>query len=78
MLDASMFNRRQLLSQMGGGFGMLGLASVLSEDGATGLAQAATETRSASPLGPKPAHFAAKAKRVIFLFMNGGPSHVDT
>ena len=78
MRDASMFNRRQLLSQMGGGFGMLGLASVLSEDGATGAVQAATEARAASPLGPKPAHFAAKAKHVIFLFMNGGPSHVDT
>jgi hypothetical protein len=78
MFDASAINRRQILSQMGGGFGMLGLASVLSEDGATRSVQAATEARAASPLGSKPAHFAAKAKHVIFLFMNGGPSHVDT
>src|ERR1700677_277469 len=40
------------------------------------------ETRSAgnldSPLAPRPPHFSAKAKRVIHLFLNGGPSHVDT
>jgi hypothetical protein len=35
-------------------------------------------TSSSNPLDPKPAHFPARAKRVIFLFMNGGPSHVDT
>ena len=35
-------------------------------------------TRAANPLAPKPPHYAAKAKHVIFLFMNGGPSHVDT
>jgi hypothetical protein len=61
---------------MGTGFGTLGLASVLSEAGLLGprTAQAAA----ASPLAPKAPHFPPRAKRVIFLFMNGGPSHVDT
>ena len=60
--------RRDWLRRMGGGFGALGLAGVL-----------ASEAKAASnPLAPKAPHFAPKAKRVIFLFMNGGPSHVDT
>ena len=60
--------RRDWLRRMGGGFGSLGLAGVL-----------ASEARAAvNPLAPKAPHFAPKAKRVIFLFMNGGPSHVDT
>jgi hypothetical protein len=60
--------RRDWLRRMGGGFGALGLAGVLASE-----AKAAT-----NPLAPKAPHFAPKAKRVIFLFMNGGPSHVDT
>jgi hypothetical protein len=67
----SVSSRRDFLRYMGGGFGALGLASVL-----------ATETRAgntpSSPLASKAGHFGARAKRVIFLFMNGGPSHVDT
>src|SRR6188768_753130 len=65
------FSRRQWLSRMGTGFGTLGLATVLADAGL--LAAPAT-----SPLAPRQPHFAPKAKRVIFLFMNGGPSHVDT
>jgi hypothetical protein len=52
------------------GFGMLGLAGTMHAAGKFGLATAAAAT--ARP------HFPARAKRVIFLFMNGGPSHVDT
>jgi hypothetical protein len=76
------------LARTGTGFGTLGLASVLGEAGllsggaavaATGSAGSAPGVPAASgPLAPKPTHFAARAKRVIFLFMNGGPSHVDT
>src|SRR5262245_26425880 len=61
-----------MLRRIGGGFGAVGLAGVLAND------VPAAPTPSASPLAPKPGHFPARAKRVIFLFMNGGPSHVDT
>lgn len=60
-------NRRKLLSLMGGGFGMVGLQSLLRADAAAG-----------DPLAPRPPHFPAKAKRVVYLFLNGGPSQVDT
>src|SRR5687768_4252985 len=61
--------RREMLRRLGGGFGALGLASVLAAD---------APAASADPLAPKAGHLPARAKRVIFLFMNGGPSHVDT
>ena len=65
-------NRRRWLASVANGFGMLGLAGLLAE------AQAATPADGASnPLEPKPPHHAPTAKRVIFLFMGGGPSHVD-
>jgi Protein of unknown function (DUF1501) len=64
--------RRDVLCRIGGGFGALALSSVFAE---SGLLRAATAT---NPLAPKPPHFAPRARRVIFLFMNGGPSHVDT
>jgi hypothetical protein len=60
---------------MGGGFGAVGLAGVLAND----MTPARTGAfGSANPLAPKPTHHEPRAKRVIFLFMNGGPSHVDT
>jgi hypothetical protein len=60
--------RRQMLEIMGGGFGLVGLK---------GSGAAATSTMG-DPLAPKPPHFPAKAKRIINLFLNGGPSQVDT
>ena len=60
-------NRRDFLAQSGGGIGALALASILRED-----AQAATH-----PLAPQRPHFAPRAKRVLWLFMHGGPSHMD-
>jgi hypothetical protein len=60
----SRFSRRQMLSTLGCGFGMLGL-------------RAACEAAE-SPFAPKQPHFPPKVKRVIFLFMNGGMSQVDT
>ena len=76
-------SRRQVLSQLGSGFGTLGLASVMAQSGLIGGQAFAAGSPSGlapsvSPLAPKAPHFAPKAKRVIFLFMNGGPSHVDT
>ena len=59
-----MFSRRRLLQSAGGGFGALALQSLLAD-----------ETR--GPLALRPPHFPAQAKSVIFLFMYGGPSHVD-
>ena len=53
---------------------MLALASMLNDDGYRSRATAAAP---ASDLAPKPPHFKPKAKRVIWLFMHGGPSHVD-
>ena len=70
------YSRRELLSRAGGGMGMLALASLMTQEGLITPVDAATEP--INPLAAKPAHFAAKAKHVIWLFMNGGPSHVDT
>ncbi|MDQ6666502.1 MAG: DUF1501 domain-containing protein [Acidobacteriota bacterium] len=60
--------RRELLKTTGTGFGMVGLANLLA-------GQALADSGS---LAPKTPHFAPKAKQVIFLFLNGGPSQVDT
>ena len=75
--------RREFLTRLGSGFGLLGLASLLDQEGLLTrelLAAKGEEfvDRSLAPLAPQPAHFPAKAKSVIWLFMNGGQSHVDT
>lgn len=71
--------RREFLWEAGAGFTGLALTDLLSADGFFGAPAAAAEGSSrANPLAPKPPHFAPKAKSVIFLFMYGGPSHVDT
>src|SRR5713226_3523199 len=62
-------SRRELLQRLGTGLGVLGLAGVLADEAVSAPA---------NPLAPKSPHFAPKAKRVIHLFMNGGPSQVDT
>src|SRR4051794_22824229 len=62
-------SRREFLKQVGGGFGLLGLSYLLERE-----ARAATP---GNPLAPRPPYFPARAKRCIFLFMVGGPSHVD-
>ena len=63
------FNRRTMLSRSGMGFGALAMSHLLGSPQANAAS---------NPLLPKQPHFAPKAKRVIHLFMNGGPSHVDT
>ena len=62
-----LFTRRDILRNMSCGFGWLAFA---------GVAQRAVAVE--NPLAPKPPHFPARVKRVIFLTMRGGPSHVDT
>ena len=62
-------SRREMLFHFANGFGTLALASLLTDEATASLA---------NPLAVKPPQFPPKAKRVIFLFMSGGPSHVDT
>ena len=66
-------SRREMLQRSGMGFAALGLTQLLAD-------QKLLEARPVdiAPLAPRQPHFPAKAKRVIHLFMNGGPSHVDT
>src|SRR5262245_52512142 len=77
MQDSTIFtrsSRRDWLRRMGGGFGSVGLAAVLADQGLA----ATRSVESSDPLAPRSPHYPARARRVIFLFMNGGPSHVDT
>jgi hypothetical protein len=72
-------SRREFLQKVGGGFGLLALAGLLDGQGLLAApAEAAADPRALNPLSPQPGHFPARAKSVIWLFMNGGPSHVDT
>jgi hypothetical protein len=61
--EQCVFSRREFLTRTGTGFGMMALAGLAKAD---------------QPMAPKAPHFAPKAKRVVHLFMNGGPSQVDT
>ncbi|HBE96981.1 MAG TPA: DUF1501 domain-containing protein [Verrucomicrobiales bacterium] len=63
------YTRRHWLQKSGAGLGGLGLASLLADEGLLGTDD---------PLAPKKGHFGGKAKSVIWLFINGGPSQVDT
>src|SRR5215204_2562899 len=63
-------NRRAFLRHAGAGFGTVALATLLNGAGLLANTQA-------NPLAPKKPHFRARARSVIFLFMSGGPSHVD-
>ena len=67
------FSRRDLLKFSAAGFGSLALAGLANEE-----VRADAARIKPGPLLPKPSQFEAKAKRVIFLFMHGGPSQVDT
>ena len=70
------FTRRELLARTGLGFGGAALAQLLRDTGGLTPQLAAGEMN--NPLAPKPPQFPVKAKHVIHLFMNGGPSHIDT
>jgi hypothetical protein len=71
-VPATLLSRRELLRRSGAGIGMLGLASALEAAGLLGASPARADATVGRP------HFRARAKRIIVLFMNGGPSHVDT
>ncbi|MBM3458003.1 MAG: DUF1501 domain-containing protein, partial [Armatimonadetes bacterium] len=66
-------SRRRLLLDGAAGFGAVALAGLLAEEAA-----AAAGTGWRDPLAARVAHFPARAKRIVFLFMKGGPSQVDT
>src|ERR1051325_447952 len=69
-------SRRAALKRAGAGFGLLALAGLLDQEGL--LNRSASAAGPLGPLSPKPPQFKARAKSVIWLFMNGGPSQVDT
>ncbi len=68
-------SRRQLLQRCGAGFGALALSDLVAR---TQSSAAGPDNSPHNPLSSHVGHFPARAKRVIFLFMHGGPSHVDT
>lgn len=70
--------RREMLMQATHGFGGVALATMLAGDLSPTASAAAADSRDTSPLQPKSTHHTPKAKRVIFLYMDGGPSQVDT
>jgi hypothetical protein len=70
-------NRRSALSRIGCGVGLLGLTALLHREGLV-TAQEGFVGRALNPLAAQPGHFPARAKRVIWVFINGGPSQVDT
>ena len=61
--------RREMLARCANGFGGVALASLLANE---------ATAKPSNPLAPKASHFPARAKSIIFLYMDGGPSHVDT
>lgn len=74
---SSPLSRRQMLQQCANGFGAVAL-NALMQDRAFGAVSAPRPSASVNPLAPKAPHFPARAKNVIFLYMDGGPSQVDT
>ena len=78
LIEQSGLTRRQALKSAGTGFGYLALAGMLGQNGRSARAQSGIGVAAPNPLAPKVAHFPAKAKRIIFLFMNGAASQMDT
>src|SRR3954463_15044914 len=86
-LEDALLTRREALCRAGMGFGALALSHLMGEAGllspapsarAASPAGAGSGSGSITPLAARAPQFAPRAKRVIHLFMNGGPSHVDT
>src|SRR5688500_16223764 len=79
-------NRRELLARLGTGLPMAGLAALMADAGMLASPAeagvkppaASRDARSADPLAPRPSHFPGKAKHIIHIYLNGGPSQVDT
>jgi hypothetical protein len=70
-------SRRDFLWQAGAGFGKVALAGLLANNFGVQTLAETTAATGKNPLAPRQPHFPAKAKSVIFCFMDGGPSHLD-
>jgi hypothetical protein len=80
-LEDALLTRREALCRAGMGFGALALNQLMAEAGLmtpTARAASTTPVNAINPLATRPPQFTPRAKRVIHLFMNGGPSQVDT
>src|SRR5436189_3564708 len=73
MSGSPIVSRREMLRRSGTGLGMLGLAGLLADAGQMGTAHGA-----GNPLAPRATHFPARVKHVIHIYLNGGPSQIDT
>src|SRR4051812_41068571 len=72
-------SRRDFLKRSGSGFGLLALLGLLEQEGLLAApAEPGGKTLPARPLAARPGHRPSRVKSVIWLFMNGGPSQVDT
>lgn len=79
LLSQPFLTRRETLARMGTGLGMLGLIGLLKDQGLAG--NVVSDSRapvSKNPLAPKPPQYTPRVKRVIHIYLNGGPSHIDT
>ena len=71
--------RREMLGRCAGGFGAVALATLWADEDFSGrTARGGAPSRPLNPLLPRPPHFATKVDHVIYLYMDGGPSQVDT
>ena len=78
---AALLSRRHILARAGAGFGLGGLSGLLHSEGLLGRAAPAAPglgRRGLAPLAPQQTHFPGRARQVIWIFVNGGPSQVDT
>src|SRR5262245_3306198 len=73
-----MLTRREMLLRSSNGFGAVALAALMSEQGLNAAPQGIATEAPTGPLAPRSGHHLAKAKSIIFLYMDGGPSQVDT
>jgi len=71
-------SRRELLARCGTGLGVLALGALFGDAGLLAGEPASVPPPRVLPLEPRRPHFAPRARRMVHLFMNGGPSHVDT
>src|SRR6266436_1447798 len=80
-LAARALTRREMLARCAGGFGAVALAALLAETTPEAIAAepgGPSARDRFNPLAPRPPHFPPRARSVIFLYMDGGPSQIDT